>query len=165
LITDKLPSRRAVNLIGAAICAALMGYALYVQHVLGLEPCPLCVFQRIGVITLGLVLLIAGVHAPGRIGARIYGALAALCAVAGGSVSARHVWLQHLPPDQVPSCGPGLGYLWDNFPLGNFFKLVLAGSGECAKIDWSFLGQSMPVWVLLAFIGLGSAALLNGWRR
>jgi protein dithiol:quinone oxidoreductase len=165
LLNAKLPSRRALNLLGAATCAALMGYALYVQHVLGLEPCPLCVFQRIGMIALGLVLLVAGLHAPGRTGARIYSVLAALCAAGGASVSARHVWLQSLPPDQVPSCGPGLGYLLDTFPLGDALKQVFAGSGECARIDWTFLGQSMPVWVLVAFVGLGAAALFNGWRR
>ena len=162
---SNLPSRRALNLLGAAICAALLGYALYLQHGLGLEPCPLCIFQRIGMLALGLVFLVAGLHGPGRTGARIYGVLAGLSALGGASVSARHLWLQSLPPDQVPSCGPGLGYLFDTFPFGDALKQVFSGSGECAKIDWTFLGQSMPFWVLLCFVGLGVAALVNGWRR
>jgi protein dithiol:quinone oxidoreductase len=88
-----------------------------------------------------------------------------LCAAAGIAVAGRHVWLQSLPPEDVPSCGPGLGYLFDTFPLGEALKQVFSGSGECAKIDWTFLGQSMPVWVLVAFVGLGAAAVVNGWRR
>jgi len=165
LNTFRLPSRRALNLLGFAVCAALMGFALYSQHVLGLEPCPLCVFQRIALISLGLVLLVAAVHGPGRVGGGVYGVLAGLCALAGIAVAGRHVWLQSLPPDRVPSCGPGLGYLLDTFPLGEALKQVFSGSGECAKVDWTFLGQSMPFWVLVWFIVLGIAAVANGWRR
>jgi disulfide bond formation protein DsbB len=160
-----LPSRRALNLLGFAACAALMGYALYSQHVGGLEPCPLCVFQRIALIALGIVLGLAALHDPGRRGARIYGVLAGLCAIGGVVVAGRHVWLQSLPPDQVPACGPGLGYLLDTFPLADALKQVFSGSGECAQVDWTFLGLSMPAWVLVWFAFLGTAAVANNWRR
>lgn len=161
----RLPSRRALNLIGFAVCAALLGFALYAQHGLGLEPCPLCIFQRIALMALGVVLLVAALHGPGPLGGRVYGVLAGLCALAGIAVAGRHVWLQSLPPERVPSCGPGLGYLFDTFPLGDALKMVFSGSGECAKIDWTFLGLSMPVWVLAWFVVLGAAAVANGWRR
>jgi len=165
LATPGLPSRRALNLLGFAVCAALLGFALYAQHGLGLEPCPLCIFQRIALMALAVVLLVAALHGPGPTGGRIYGVLAGLCAVGGIAVAGRHVWLQSLPPDRVPSCGPGLGYLFDTFPLGEALKMVFSGSGECAKIDWTFLGLSMPVWVLAWFVVLGAAAVVNGWRR
>lgn len=161
----RLPSRRTLNLIGFAVCAALMGYALYSQHVGGLQPCPLCVFQRIALIALGVVLLVAGLHDPGPRGARAYGVLAGLCALAGVVVAGRHVWLQSLPPEEVPSCGPGLEYLLDTFPLAEALKQVFSGSGECANVDWTFLGLSMPAWVLVWFVVLGVAAVANAWRR
>jgi disulfide bond formation protein DsbB len=165
LASLQLPSRRVVNLIGAAICAALMGFALYSQYVGGLEPCPLCAFQRMAMTALGIVLLVAAAHGPGQAGGRVYGALAGLCAAAGIVVAGRHVWLQSLPPDEVPACGPGLAYILDTFPLGEALKQVFAGSGECAKVDWTFLGLSMPFWVLAWFVALGVVAVWNGWRR
>jgi protein dithiol:quinone oxidoreductase len=164
-LETRLPARRTLNLIGFAACAALMGYALYSQHVGGLQPCPLCVFQRVALIALGVVLLAAGLHDPGRRGARVYGVLAGLSALAGVVVAGRHVWLQNLPPEAVPSCGPGLDYLLDTFPLGEALKQVFSGSGECAQVDWTFLGLSMPAWVLIWFVGLGAAAVANNWRR
>jgi disulfide bond formation protein DsbB len=165
LATLHLPSRRALNLLGFAVCAGLLGFALYAQHGLGLEPCPLCIFQRVALLVLALVLLVAALHGPGALGGRVYGALAGLCALAGIAVAGRHVWLQSLPPERVPSCGPGLGYLLDTFPLGEALKQVFSGSGECAKVDWTFLGLSMPAWVLAWFLLLGIAAVANGWRR
>ena len=165
LATVHLPSRRALNLLAFAVCGALLGFALYAQHGLGLEPCPLCIFQRVALMALALVLLAAALHGPGPLGGRVYGSLAGLCALAGIAVAGRHMWLQSLPPENVPSCGPGLGYLFDTFPLGEALKQVFSGSGECAKVDWTFLGLSMPAWVLASFVVLGAAAVANGWRR
>jgi disulfide bond formation protein DsbB len=164
LASTQLPSRRVVNLIGAAICAVLMGFALYSQYIMGLEPCPLCAIQRIAMTALGVVLLVAVLHGPGPAGGRAYGLLAGVCAAAGIVVASRHVWLQSLPPDEVPACGPGLGYILDTFPLGEALKQVFTGSGECAKVDWTFLGLSMPFWVLVWFVILGVVAVWNGWR-
>lgn len=157
-------NKRLLNLLGFAACVGLMAYALFAQYQLGLEPCPLCVFQRVGVIALGVVFLVAGLHDPGVIGARIYAALLALAAAAGAGVAGRHVWLQNLPPDQVPACGPGLDFMLDTFPLVEVFSTVLSGSGECAQIIWSFLGLSMPAWVLISVAVLGVYGIVANLR-
>ncbi|HEX6929887.1 MAG TPA: disulfide bond formation protein B [Gammaproteobacteria bacterium] len=156
---------RFPNLAGFLACAALLAYAYYAQFHLGLEPCPLCIFQRIGVIAVGLVFLVAAIHGAGRTGRRVYAALLALAAAAGGAVSAWHIHLQNLPPDQVPSCGPGLDYMLDVFSFGETLRMVFTGSGECAVVDWSFLGLSMPAWVLIAFAALGIFGAWNNFRR
>lgn len=158
-------SARIGNFLGAMACAGLMAYALYAQHVLGLEPCPLCIFQRVAVIALGLVFLLAAVHGPGRPGRRVYGVLLVGVAAAGAGVALRHLWLQSLPPERVPSCGPGLDYMLESFPFTEMLRTVLSGSGECAGIDWRFLGLAMPGWVLIALLALGAFAAWNNWRR
>lgn len=143
-----------------------MAFALYLEHVQGLEPCPLCVFQRVGLIGLGLFSLIAWLHHPrSRALKRIYAGLGTLSIAWSAGVAMRHVWLQHLPPDQVPSCGPGLDYLIDALPLKTVFQQVLSGSGECAVVDWSFLGQSLPVWSALFFVCLTLVSLWQLFRR
>ena len=94
----------------------------------------------------------------------MYGILGAVCALAGAAVSARHVWLQNLPADLVPECGPGLDYMLDVFPLTEALTLVFQGSGECANVQWSFLGLSMPAWVLVWCVALALFALWANWR-
>ncbi len=158
-------SRRLGNVLMVAVCAGLMGFALYAQHGLQLDPCPLCVFQRIGVMAFGAVVLLAALHDPVGWGRRVYGILGLLTAAAGGAVSARHAYLQSLPPDQVPACGPGLDYMLDSFPFTEVLRKVFSGSGECAEVSWSFLGLSMPWWVLIWFVALGSGGLWWNWRR
>lgn len=160
---ELLNNRRNLNLLAALTCAGLMGFALFQQHVMGLEPCPLCVFQRVGVIGLGIIFTIAALHRPRDLGARLYGLLLLIPGVFGGSIAARHAWLQSLPPDQVPACGPGLNYMLDTFPLGDTLRMVFEGSGECAKIVWSFLGLSMPGWVLVWMVILTGGGLLVNW--
>ena len=145
---------------GFAVCTALMAAALWLQHVEGLEPCPLCVLQRGAVIVLGVLMLAGAIHDPGRVGRRVYGAMVAVAAVAGTAVAGRHVWLQSLPPDQVPECGPGLEYMLGAFPLNQVIEMVLRGSGECAEVQWTFLSLSIPEWTLLAFIAF---ALFGLW--
>lgn len=162
---NMLQRPRLLNLSGFLACAALLAYAYYAQFRLGLEPCPLCIFQRVGVIVLGIVFLLAAIHGPDGIGRRVYAALIALAAVAGAAVAARHIWLQNLPPDQVPACGPGLDYMMDVFSFGDTLRMVFTGSGECANVDWSFLGLSMPAWVLFAFVALGAFGAWNNLRR
>ncbi len=159
-----LNNPRAGNLIGFLACAGLMAYALYVQHGLGFEPCPLCIFQRVAVIMLGAVFALAALHDPGAAGRRVYGVAAAVAAVAGAGVAGRHLWLQSLPPDQVPSCGPGLEYMLESFPFTEMLRTVLSGSGECAQVDWRFLGLAMPAWVLISVVTLGLFALWNNFR-
>jgi disulfide bond formation protein DsbB len=155
-----MPDWRKSMLLGALGCAGLMGYALYAQHVLGLDPCPLCVFQRVAVIACGVVFLLGALHNPGRIGAAIYSIVIVLFAGAGAVVAARHVWLQSLPPDQVPACGPGLTYMIETLPFADMLATVFRGSGECAKIDWSFLSLSMPGWTLVCFVTMIAAAIV-----
>lgn len=143
-----------------------MAFALYLEHVQGLEPCPLCVFQRIGLITLGLVSLIALLHNPKKNALkRLYAFLGSLGILWSAGVAARHVWLQNLPPDKVPSCGPGLDYWVETLPLKSVFQQVLTGSGECAKVDWTFLGQSLPVWSLIFFTVLLIMSLWQLFRQ
>jgi disulfide bond formation protein DsbB len=137
----------------AIACAAMVGYALYVQHVEFLDPCPLCVFQRMAFIWIGAVSLLAAIHNPGSVGRWVYGLLLALGSVAGILIAGRHVWLQNLPPDQVPDCGMGLNYMLDTMPFGQVLSEVFYGSGECAEISWTFLGLSMPAWTLLWYSG------------
>ena len=160
-----LPGRRAINLGAFAVCAALMAYALYAEHVLMYMPCPLCVLQRVAVIALGAVFLAAGLHHPAAWGRYAYAGLTGIVAAAGIAVAGRHVWLQHLPPDAVPACGPGLGSMLERLPPLEVLTLVFTGSGECAAIDWQFLGLSMPAWVLAWLVVLGAVGAWNNLRR
>ena len=153
-LNQLLPPRRPAYLLAFTVCAALIGYALYVQYVQLLEPCPLCMLQRVGVIGSGVVMLLAGLHKPGRRGAIVYALLNLLVAGFGAAIAVRHLWIQSLPPDQVPLCGPGLSYMLDTMPLGDALLKVLHGSGECADKSWQFLGLTMPGWTLIFFIGL-----------
>lgn len=161
-----IPSPRLTNL-GIFIAAVLaMLFALWLQYgSLQLEPCPLCVFQRVAMITTGVVALIAFLHGPKGFMRRIYGGLTFLATLAGMIVAGRHVWLQHLPPEDVPACGPGLDYWMETFPLHEVMAKVFRGSGECATIDWTLFGFSLPELTLAAFVGLGALALWQTLRR
>lgn len=156
-----LPSPRALFGLGFLGCVAAMAGALYLQHVVGLEPCPLCIFQRVAVIAAAVILLVAALHGPRGPGVRVYAALTLLACLAGAGVAIRHLWLQSLPADQVPTCGPGLDYMLDVFPLKEVLAEVLSGSGECAEISWRFLGLTLPGWSLVVFIGLTLLALVQ----
>ncbi|MGH8442445.1 MAG: disulfide bond formation protein B [Nevskiaceae bacterium] len=145
--------------LGFAACAAGMAFVLYLEHFRGLEPCPMCVFQRVAMVAAGLVFLAGAIHAPRGAGRWAYSGLAALAAGAGAGIAGRHVWLQSLPPDQVPACGPTLEYLMGMLPFTEVVRTVLRGDGNCALIDWSFLGLSLPGWALVAFAGLTLLAL------
>ncbi|MEE4185909.1 MAG: disulfide bond formation protein B [Gammaproteobacteria bacterium] len=157
---EYLPSRRVLNALGALACAGMMGFALYAQHGLGLEPCPLCVFQRVAVIALGVIFALAAMHNPGPLGRPIYAGLLLLAGCAGMGVAGRHVWLQNLPPDKVPACGPGLDFMLESFPMLEMLELVLSGSGECADIAWSLAGLTMPMWVFICCAGLTALGML-----
>lgn len=152
-------STRQGYLAGFLVCAGLIAAALYLQYVVGEDPCPLCMLQRIGFIVLGLVFLVAAVHDPRRVGSLVYGCLLVLVATAGGAVAARHVWLQSLPKHLVPECGPGLDFILSRFPLSKAMDLILRGSGECAEQGWTFLGLSIAGWSLLWFVLLAALAI------
>lgn len=158
-------SFRTQFLAGVAVCAGLLGYALYAQYRLFLDPCPLCIFQRVVFIAMGVVFLVGGLHAPRALGRKIYGLVVFFVAMIGVGISGRHIWLQNLPADQVPACGPGLDYMLDAFPLNKTLSMVFTGSGECANVDWHFLGLTMPTWTLICFVLLGLGALWAGFCR
>ena len=159
-----LASPRLANVLGLLACAGLMGYALYAQYALRLDPCPLCIFQRIALLGLAATFALAALHPAGRTGRRAYAVLIALVALTGVVVAGRHLWVQSLPADRVPACGPGLDFIFETFPLFEALQVVLSGSGECHAVTWSLLGLSMPGWVLLAFVVLGAFGFAANWR-
>ncbi len=156
-----MPAPRTINLLIVAITTGLIGTALFMQHIMGLEPCYLCIVQRVFVILTGLIALIAFVHNPDPTGLRLYGAITALSAISGGGFSIRQLWLQSLPEDLVPACGPPAEYLFDAFPLIEVIPVLLRGDGNCAQVQWTLLGISIPGYTLLAFGGL---AILGLWQ-
>ena len=161
---QRVPSRRLLNLAGFALCAALIAYALYSQFRLGLEPCPLCIFQRIGVALLGVVFLAAALHDPQGRGRYFYALAIAVVALATLLVAARHLYVQSLPPGSLPSCGAPLSVLLKFTPLWEVVRKVLTGSGECAIVNWRFLGLAMPAWVLIWAFALGTAGVIANLR-
>ena len=159
LALDKI-SARQVFAGFALLCLGMIGYAFYVEHFLGLVPCPLCMFQRVAVIAFGLVCVLAAAHGPKAWGIRVWALLGVVVNGLGAAVAGRHVWLQTLPKDQLPSCAPPMDYMWDNLPFGNMLQTVLMTSGECADIDWEMLGFSMPAWTFVAFVSMAAAMLV-----
>jgi len=157
--------RRWLFLLGALTVAVLYGSALYLQYVLRQDPCPLCMVQRVIFMAIGAMFLLAALHNAGRIGSRIYSILIALCAIGGVAVAARHIWIQHLPKDQVPGCGPGLEYMLQNLPMAEVWQELLHGSGECAAKGWTFLTLGIPEWSLVWYVLLGVFAVLVGWKQ
>ncbi|NOQ65227.1 MAG: disulfide bond formation protein B [Methyloprofundus sp.] len=147
--------------LGFWACFGMLAVGAYFQIVEEMEPCPLCISQRIAILLTGIVFLIAAIHNPLQKGIRIYAILGAICALAGSAISARHVWLQNLPPEEVPECSPGLEYIFENFPLAETVKLMLNGTGECADVLWSLFGLSIPGWTFIAFIGLAGLSLFQ----
>jgi disulfide bond formation protein DsbB len=156
---------RQGNLLGFAVALGLLAYAYYAQVVLHLEPCPLCIFQRVGVFAIGLMFLIAAVHDPVGWGRRVYASLLALSALATIGVAIRHLYIQSLPEGSVPACGASLDFMLKVFSLGEVLVKVLTGSGECAKVTWTFLGLAMPAWVLIAALALGAYGIWINVRR
>ena len=150
---------------GAVSCALLLGYGFYLQYHDGQNPCPLCLVQRAFYFGLLFVFLVAAVHGPQKSGAIVYGLVGLLLAAGGGATAGRQVWLQHLPADKVPKCGPDLYYMLDNFPLSKTITNLFRGSGECAEVTWRFLGLSIAEWSLLWFVLFGVLALWAAFRR
>ena len=157
-------SYRVSFIVGFLICVGLLGFALFTEKYWPLFPCPLCIFQRIGFIVMAVFFLLGALHAP-RGGARwVYTGGVLLGALFGIAVAGRHLWIQSLPADQIPSCGPPLDYMFGAFPFARVLQLVFTGSGECAKIE-PILGLPMPAWTLLWFIALVVLAIVATRRR
>lgn len=147
-------SSRTLFLVAFLGTVLIMLGALYLEHGVGLEPCPLCILQRLAVIGFGLVCLVAAIHGPARTGQRVYAALALLMTGAGAGVAGRQIWLQQVPADELPACLPSLDYMLEALPFQEVISLMLHGSADCAKVTWTLFGISIPEWSLLAFIGM-----------
>jgi disulfide bond formation protein DsbB len=150
--------------LGFIICAGLLGFALYLQYYEQQDPCPLCILQRVAFIAMMAVFAIGALHGPRTRGAVVYSALLFFIAATGAAVAGRQVWLQHLPPNQVPACGPGLGYMLEQFPLTQALQKIFAGSGECAEAGWRFLGLTIAGWSLVWLIVLALFAVFIAMR-
>ncbi|WP_246487449.1 disulfide bond formation protein B [Ferrigenium kumadai] len=158
-------SNRWLYLAGALFASGLMGFGLYLQYVKHQDPCPLCMVQRAVFIAILVVFVVAALHGPKRLGERIYAALIGLLSLSGIGVAARHIWIQHLPKDEVPACGPGLDYMLETMPMADVLKELMHGSGECAAKGWTLLGLGIPEWSLLCYLVLGAWAVLISLRR
>jgi disulfide bond formation protein DsbB len=164
-LIKNITQTRILNVLALVAGMSAMTYAYYLQYFEYLAPCPLCIFDRVFLLGILLTLLTASIHNPGRKGQRIYASLALLCTFGGLVSGGRHVWLQHLPADQVPACGPGLNYLLDTFPLGQVMDMVFRGSGECAEVSWRFLGFTLAEVTLMMFVGYALFALFQLLRK
>lgn len=161
----KLPTPRALNALILAFTLLLLGSALYMQHGMGLEPCYLCITQRMMFLVITVIAAVATLHNPGLTGIRWYGGLTLTAALGGAAFAIRQLWLQSLPADRVPACGPPADYLFDAFPLRDALAMLLQGDGNCAEVDWSLLGVSLAGWALLAFAVIAVAAVMQLLRQ
>ena len=153
-----LPVSRHLYFFGFLLCVSLIGVALYMQYVLHFDPCPLCIFQRISFIIIGLICLLAAIHNPVQLGHKLYGALIMIAALFGLGLALRHSWLQHNPPEFV-ECGGGLDYWLETLPTNKIIENVLRGTGECTDIVWKFLGLSIPEWTAILYLGFAIFAI------
>ena len=162
-------SFRFQYLLGFVICAALLAYAYYVQFSLGIEPCPLCIFQRVAFLAMGVFFLIGGLHNPGTAGRRAYALIVLLGAAAGLAIASYHLWVQHQPADPMASCAPGWNYWVENYSWRYAWTKTLqqafTGHADCAVVSYTLFGLSMPFWTLVSYIALGIAAVWAGFRR
>jgi disulfide bond formation protein DsbB len=162
---SRLPSNRLLFLLIFIFCSLMMATGYFMQYVMELEPCPLCITQRFFIALCGLIGLIGALHNPGRTGTACYGGAIALSALAGSGFSGRQLWLQSLPADQVPACGPSLSYMLETFPVTEALGLLLRGDGNCAEVVWKFLGLSIPGWTLVCFVVLISSGIIQATRK
>lgn len=161
-----LPASRLCNAAGVAGAIVSLSIAyFYMERHLGLEACPLCLIDRAIVAVIGVIFLLALIINPKRLGQRIFAVLALLFSGLGIAVCWRHLWLQSLPKDQLPECTPGLEYMLETFPLGETIRTIMTSAGECAEVQWTFLGLSIPAQTLLVFIGFALLSLLQVLRK
>lgn len=167
ILDHQLLRTRLIYLYVFLFCLLLLGIAMYMENVMGLEPCPLCMTQRLFFAMAGLIALLAFIHNPAATGKKVYGFLCAAFSFGGAGFAIRQIYLQHLPEDQVPACGPSLSYMVDVFPLSEVLMAMLSGDGNCAEVVWQdpVIGMSIPEWSLLGFIMLGCLCVYQGLRR
>lgn len=157
-----MPSRRTVNWLGFLASAMALGLAFYSQYVLELQPCHLCIFQRVTVAAMGVAFLLAALHSSGRLRGAIYAGLIGITGLATLAASGRHVWIQMQPEGSVAACGADLDFMLDVFPLTEVILKVFKAGGECAQVDWSLLGLSIPAWVFVfALIATAGGVWVN----
>ncbi len=164
---NKYLSIRLIYLYIFLLCLTLLGIAMYMENVMGLEPCPLCMTQRLFFAMTGLIALVAFIHNPKDWGKSVYGFVCAAFAFGGGGFAIRQIYLQHLPKDQVPACGPSLGYMLEVFPMSEVLTAMLSGDGNCAEVVWQdpVIGMSIPEWSLVGFILLGFFCVFQALRN
>ncbi len=160
-----MPAPRPLFLLLFLFCCGLMAYGFYLQYVEGLQPCPLCMTQRLFIVLCGLFGLLAFLHNPARMGIRIYAFFITLSGLFGAGFAGRQLWLQSLPADQAPACGPSLEYMFDVLPFTEAMQALMMGDGNCAQVVWTFLGLSMPGWTFICFSGFAVFGLWTMLRR
>ncbi len=161
-----IPGNRLLNLGIFITCVITIGIVLYMEHVMLLSPCGLCITQRVFVILCGVTCLAAAIHNPGAQGQKLYAFGGASMCVFGSYFAGRQIWLQNLPEDQVPACGPGLTYIYENFPFMETLSFLLKGDGNCAEVGWQFLGiLSIPQLAMIAFVFLFSICMFIAFRN
>lgn len=161
-----IPGNRIINLAVFLVCVITIGIVLYMEHVMLLSPCGLCITQRVFIILCGFVCLAAAIHNPAPKGQKLYAFLAAAMTVFGSYFAIRQIWLQHLPEDQVPACGPGLSYIYENFPFIETLNFLLKGDGNCAEVKYRFLGiLTIPEMSLIAFAVLFAICMYMAFRN
>jgi len=161
-------SFRQISAAAAVASLGLLAYGYYLQYFDAQDPCPLCIVQRLFFFGVMIVLGAAALHGPARAGRVAYSIVAFILALGGLATATRQVWLQHLPADQVPACGPSLDYMVRNYPFSRMLHLLLRGSGQCAEVHWRFLGLSIAEWSWLWFAGFAALALalaLRNWGQ
>jgi disulfide bond formation protein DsbB len=151
---NKLFAGRSGYFLGFIASFGLVAYGLYIQQQYNLEPCPLCIFQRITYMVIGVLFLVAALHNPGNLGRKVYGLLQFITALTGAGIALRHMWIQANPDKVMAECGAGFDYIFETFPLKRALDLVFKGTGECSAIDWTMFGLTIPQLSLVAFIGL-----------
>ena len=158
-------SFRQVMLLIAFACAAMLAFGYYLQHIVGLEPCPMCVVQRYAIFLIALEAIITPARSLNRSNfMHISGSvLLIITALAGAFVAARQSWLQWYPPE-IASCGRDIYGMIETFPLQKVLPMIFKGSGDCTKIDWTFLGGSIANWSFLCFCGFAAVAMWNLYR-
>jgi disulfide bond formation protein DsbB len=156
---------RTINLLIVLAIAGLLATGYYMQYVMYLEPCMLCMSQRLCFMAAGIVALLALLHNPAGRGRTVYGVAGALAALGGAALASRQLWLQSLPEDRVPACGPGFDYVLETFPFLEAVQILIRGDGNCAKVDWTFLGLSIAGWSWIWFAGFVVVFIWQAWRR
>lgn len=158
---------KMLSLSGLFTCIALLAGAYYFQFALDMEPCPLCIMQRVATLMVAIGCLAAFILSSRPIGVFVASIWTLIASLFGLYLAQHHNWLQGLPADQVPSCGPSLEYMIDAFPIMDIITVLLRGNGNCADVSWSFIGLSMPGWLMVFFIGFAMASvfgIFSAWK-